>query len=78
MEDYTWVGLFVPAGTPPDIVQRLNEVARQAVQVPEVRERLEAIAFEITAQPLKETAAYVRSELAKWSRVVKETGAKPD
>lgn len=78
MEDYTWVGLFVPAGTPPEIVQKLNDVTRQAVQVPEVRERLEAIAFEITAQPLKETAAYVRSELAKWARVVKETGARAD
>lgn len=78
MEDYTWVGLFVPAGTPPEIVQRLNDVTRQVVQVPEVRERLEAIAFDITAQPVRETAAYIRSELAKWSRVVKETGAKPD
>ena len=45
---------------------------------PEVKERLEALAFEITAAPLAETATYVKSELAKWGKVVRETGAKVD
>ena len=78
MEDYTWVGLFLPARAPADIAQRLNDVVLRAVQSPDVRERLDALAFEVTAQPLRETAAYVRGELAKWARVVKETGAKVD
>jgi len=78
MEDYTWVGLFAPAGTPAEAVQKLNDAVLKAVQSPDVRERLDALAFEVTAQPLRETAAYVRGELAKWARVVKETGAKVD
>ena len=78
MEDYTWVGLFVPAGTPGDITQRLNDAVLRAVQSPEVKERLEGLAFEVTAARLPATADYVRSELSKWARVVRETGAKPD
>jgi tripartite-type tricarboxylate transporter receptor subunit TctC len=78
MEDYTWVGLFVPAGTPAEASQKLNDALLRAVKSPEVRERLEGLAFEITAAPLAETAAYVKSELAKWAKVVRETGAKVD
>jgi tripartite-type tricarboxylate transporter receptor subunit TctC len=78
MEDYTWVGLFVPAGTPPDVAQKLNSALLSAVKAPEVRERLEGLAFEITAAPLRESAEYVRGEIAKWGKVVRETGAKPD
>jgi tripartite-type tricarboxylate transporter receptor subunit TctC len=78
MEDYTWVGLFAPAGTPQAIVQRLNDVVLKAVQAPDMKERLDGLAFEATAQPLRETADYIRAEVAKWGRIVKETGAKPD
>ena len=78
MEDYTWVGVFVPAGTPIEIARKLNETVTRAVQSPEAREKLEALTFDITAAPLRETADYVKSELAKWARVVQETGAKPD
>jgi tripartite-type tricarboxylate transporter receptor subunit TctC len=76
MEDYTWTGYFAPAGTPPDIAQRLNAALLGAARNPEVKARLEDLGFEITAQPLRETADYVRSELVKWAKVVKETGAK--
>lgn len=78
MEDYTWVGLFVPAGVPAAVAQKLNAALLAAVRSPEVKERLEALAFEITAAPLAETATYVKSELAKWGKVVRETGAKVD
>jgi len=78
MEDYTWVGLFVPAGTPPEIAQKLNEVLLKIAGDPQIKERLEALAFDVTAQPLAPTAAYVRSELAKWGKVVREVGAKID
>lgn len=78
MEDYTWVGLFVPAGTPPEAVQKLNDAVLRAVQSPDVKQRLDALAFEATAAPLKESADYVRAEIAKWAKVVRDTGAKPD
>jgi len=78
MEDYTWVGLFVPAGTPNAIVEKLNGAVLKAMQDPEMKKRLDALAFEITAQPLAPTAQYVRSEVQKWAKVVRETGAKVD
>jgi tripartite-type tricarboxylate transporter receptor subunit TctC len=78
MEDYTWVGVFAPAGTPAEAAQKLNDALLRAVQSPDIRERLDALAFEITAAPLKQTADYVRAELVKWAKVVRETGAKPD
>jgi tripartite-type tricarboxylate transporter receptor subunit TctC len=78
MEDYTWVGLFAPAGTPAEIAQRLNAAVLNAVKSPEVKERLEGLAFEVTAAPLRETSDYVKSELVKWAKVVRDTGAKLD
>jgi tripartite-type tricarboxylate transporter receptor subunit TctC len=76
MEDYTWVGMFVPAATPVDIAQKLNDAVRKIVQAPEMRERLEGLTFEVNPAPLRETADYVRAELVKWARVVRDTGAK--
>jgi tripartite-type tricarboxylate transporter receptor subunit TctC len=78
MEDYTWVGLFVPAATPRPIAERLNGAVLKAVQNPDMKKRLDALAFEVTAAPLDDTQRYVRSEVAKWAKVVKETGAKVD
>jgi len=78
MEDYTWVGLFVAANTPRDVAQKLNDAVLKAIQDPELRSRLDSLAFEPTATPLRETADYVRTEVAKWGRVVRETGAKAE
>jgi tripartite-type tricarboxylate transporter receptor subunit TctC len=78
MEDYTWVGLFAPASTPPEVARKLNDALLATVKSPDVKERLEGLSFEITAAPLAETAAYVKSELAKWGKVVREVGAKVD
>src|SRR5882762_2264845 len=78
MEDYTWVGLFLPAGTPTAIAQKLNDAVIRTVQSADVRERLDGLTFEPTAAPLRETADYVRSELVKWAKVVRDTGAKAE
>lgn len=78
MEDYTWVGLFVPAATPRPIVEKLNAAVLKAVKNPQMKQRLDALAFEVTAAPLEQTQRYVKSEVAKWAKVVKETGAKVD
>jgi tripartite-type tricarboxylate transporter receptor subunit TctC len=78
MEDYTWVGFFVPAGTPADVAQKLNDALLKVARDPQIKERLEGLAFDVTAAPLAETAAYVKSELVKWSKVVRDVGAKVD
>jgi tripartite-type tricarboxylate transporter receptor subunit TctC len=78
IEEYTWVGFFAPAGTPPDIVQKLNDGINKALQVPEVRDRLVALTFEPIGGTPQDFADYVRDEVVRWSKVVKETGAKVD
>jgi tripartite-type tricarboxylate transporter receptor subunit TctC len=78
MEDYTWVGLFLPAGTPPEIAQRLSDAVNQALQSPDVRARLDQLAFEAVGGTPREFAEYWKAEVAKWGKVVRETGAKPN
>ena len=78
LQDYTWIAVFVPAGTSPEIVQKLNDALNRAIQSPDVRERLEALAFEPVGGSQAQFAEYVRAEIAKWGKVVRETGAKPD
>jgi len=78
IEDYTWVGIFLPTGTPPAIVQKLNEAINKAVQSPDVKEHLALQAFEPEGGTPQKFAEFVKTEVVKWGKVVKETGAKPD
>jgi tripartite-type tricarboxylate transporter receptor subunit TctC len=78
MEDYTWVGIFAPAGTPGDVLQKLNVAVVQIAHSPEIKKRFETVAFDVTAAPLRETSDYLKSEVAKWAQVVKDTGARVD
>ena len=72
------MGLFAAAGMPDGIAQKLNEAVLRATQAPQFRERPDTAGFEPTAAPLRETTNYVRAELVKWAKVVKDTGAKVD
>jgi len=78
VEDYTWVGIFVPAETPSPIVQKLNESVNRAIQSADVRERMTAQAFDVVGGSQQDFANYVKAEIAKWAKVVRETGAKAD
>jgi tripartite-type tricarboxylate transporter receptor subunit TctC len=78
IQEYTWVGFFAPAGTPADIVQKLNEAIGAILRMPDVRERLESVTLEPVGGSSKQFADYVRAEVVKWGVVVKETGAKVD
>jgi tripartite-type tricarboxylate transporter receptor subunit TctC len=78
VEDYTWVGIFLPAGTPAAIAQKLNDAVNRAIESPDVRERLAANAFDPVGGSQQHTADYVKAEIVKWAKVVKDTGAKPD
>jgi len=75
----TWFGVFVPAGTPPEIVTKLNAGIVAALDSKELRERLAAMG---TMPPGNNTpaafAAFMRAENAKYAKVVKESGAKVD
>src|SRR5215471_19964549 len=76
IEEYTWVGFFAPAGTPPEALRKLNDALNRVLQMPEVRERLEALTFEPIGGSPQQFTDYVRTEVAKWAVVVKQTGAK--
>jgi tripartite-type tricarboxylate transporter receptor subunit TctC len=73
-----WQGIVVPAATPKDIVARLNAEVNKAVQNADLRQRLAAGGSEPLGGSAEQYAAYIRSELARWSKVVKDAGAKAD
>jgi tripartite-type tricarboxylate transporter receptor subunit TctC len=73
-----WYGLFVPVGTPGDIVRRLQAEAARAVQKPDVRAKLIAAGLEPALNTPEEFAAYIKSENAKWSKIVRDSGATAD
>lgn len=73
-----WYGVVVPAGTPADIIHRLNGEILKAIQAPDVRERLASQGFETKVSTPREFDAFIRSEIVKWEKVVKHSGAKID
>jgi tripartite-type tricarboxylate transporter receptor subunit TctC len=73
-----WQGVVVPAATPKDIVARLNAELNKALQNPELRARLAAGGSEPLGGTAEQYAAYIRSELQRWSKVVKDAGARAD
>lgn len=66
-----WFGSVAPAGTPKEIIQRLNQETRKALAIPEVRERVIAAGTEPATTTPEEFAAYIREETKKWGEVVK-------
>jgi tripartite-type tricarboxylate transporter receptor subunit TctC len=78
LEVASWQAVFVAAGTPKPIVARLNAEFARAMKAPEVQKRLIELAVEPDGGPPEKLAAYQRSELVKWAKVVKEQGVKPD
>ena len=78
VEDYTWIGIFLPAATPAAIVQKLNDAVNRAIRNADLRERLAAQAFDPAGGSQQQFAEYVKAEIVKWGKVVRETGAKAD
>ncbi|WEZ82573.1 tripartite tricarboxylate transporter substrate binding protein [Rhizobium sp. 32-5/1] len=77
-ETYTWNALFAPAGTPPEIVARLNTAANNAMKDPTVMERMKEFSATIVGSTPEELAAHVKAELAKWTPVVKDANVQMD
>jgi tripartite-type tricarboxylate transporter receptor subunit TctC len=67
-------GLLAPAGTPREIVRRLNEDTAKAMQAPETRERLRADGSEVLVSSPEEFEKWIAAELRKWAKVVKQAG----
>ena len=73
-----WYGIFVPANTPQDIIQRVNAETIKVLQKPEVRAKLIAAGLEPVWSTPKEFSDYVRAETDKWRKIVADSGAKAE
>jgi tripartite-type tricarboxylate transporter receptor subunit TctC len=77
-EAANWFGTVVPARTPPAIVARLSQEIARVLKLPDIRERLLSQGIEPVSSRPEEFAAYLRSEMAKWAKVVKASGARAE
>jgi tripartite-type tricarboxylate transporter receptor subunit TctC len=71
----TWHGICAPAGTPPAVVSTLNRGIVAAVNQPDTRQRLVGIGADVVGSTPEAFGQFIRSELAKWSRIIKQSGA---
>ncbi len=78
VESAGWYGVFAPAGTPPDILNRLNTLINAAMRTPSFRERLQALAGEPQGGTQEQFAAFVRSEVLKFTKLMKDNDIKLD
>ncbi|MEN7528385.1 tripartite tricarboxylate transporter substrate binding protein [Cupriavidus sp. DL-D2] len=77
-EASSWFGLLAPAGSPTEIVHRIQQEVAKSLNSPAVRERLQAQGAEPSGNTSEQFAALIRSETTKWAKVVKDSGAKVD
>ena len=73
-----WWGIMVPAGTPRPLVNRINKDVLQALQSKEVRERFEVQGIEASGSSPEEFGKFLVAEIARWAKVVKQAGVKPE
>lgn len=77
-ETYTWNAVFAPAGTPPEVVAKLNAAANKALADPKVQARLADFSAVSVGSTPEELGAHVKKEIAKWAPIVKASGAQLD
>jgi tripartite-type tricarboxylate transporter receptor subunit TctC len=75
-EAYEWNGVFLPAGTPPEVVNRLNAALNASLRSPKIMERLASLSVEARENSPADFAAFFQSELDKWGRVIREANIK--
>ncbi len=74
----TWVGLLAPTGTPPEVVQKWQQQIARILQVPEVRERQISQGVDPVGSTPEYFAEFIKTEMTKWGKVVKQAGIKLD
>ena len=71
-------GIVAPANTPMDFVQRVNAVVVRALRRPDLQAKLTDLGFEVAGDTPGEFAAWIRAEIVKWAKVVRDSGAKAE
>jgi tripartite-type tricarboxylate transporter receptor subunit TctC len=74
----SWIGFLAAGGTSPRIISRYNKELVRIINMPDVRDRLQALEFEIVASTPQQFDAWIRKEIQRWGKVVRDTGAKAD
>ncbi len=74
----SWAGIFAPAGTPADIITLLNAELRKIIDSSEVKSNLGNVGFEAFSSSPKELEDFVKVQLGKWGKMVKDAGIQPD
>jgi tripartite-type tricarboxylate transporter receptor subunit TctC len=69
-----WYGMCAPAGTPLPILEKLHTDLTRTLQAPDVQQRLNDLVIEVAPTSRDEFTAFIRSEIARWARVVKDAG----
>ncbi len=77
-EAESWQGVLAPAGTPASIVGKLNATIVKIVQMPDVHQRMVDLGYNPVGSSPNEFAAFIKSEMVKWAKVVKASGARAD
>lgn len=75
-EAYEWNGVFVPRGTPPAIVRTLNRTINEAIGSPDVKERFEQLNIDSRPSTPEEFRTFVKDQMERWGKVVKDAGIK--
>ena len=78
LESLAWIGLLATAGTPGEIISRINAETVKAMHAPETRQLLGRQGFDVVGGTPAAFAAWIRTEQAKWAKVIKASGATPD
>ena len=73
-----WAGLVAPAGTPPEIVTKLNGALRKVIDSPDVQAKFKNVGFEGFSSSPEELGDFIKAQLAEWGKMVKDAGIKPD
>lgn len=76
-EAATWIGVLAPAGTPKEIVARMHNEIVKVLQIPEVQQRLSSQGAEPVGSTPEQFDAFIRNEIVKWGKVIKQTGVPP-
>jgi tripartite-type tricarboxylate transporter receptor subunit TctC len=74
----SWYGLYVPAGTPADVIAKLNAAASKAAQTDDFKKKVKSEGVVVTVGTPAELDAYVRTEEARWRKIVTENNVKPE
>jgi tripartite-type tricarboxylate transporter receptor subunit TctC len=78
LESLAWIGLLAPAGTPPAVVSRLSAETLRAMRTPDTQDSLGKQGFDVVASSPVEFTTWIRAESAKWSKVIRASGATAD